>query len=293
MVYAVIGCGYGDEGKGLVTDYLSSKPGKKLVIRHNGGAQSGHTVEIDDKRFVFHELSSGSFRHADTLWADTFMPDLSSKHSTLRLFDLALSHTALSERHDIYYKRYKVYKQQGSSTAATQDLQDALKSLELDISNRPWFYLLYYTHATWLIEKEEFDRALFENAKAIALWPNFYQYHLQRAEIYARLGQADKARQKLALVEQGRLHRIGECRPFEKAQVYELLGDLDKAEKLFGSEHVHVPTRYDKLYDFYERHGYQDKIITLRQNQRQEPRFHRHQGQHHEEDRRQVHRSGS
>ena len=76
MVYAVIGCGYGDEGKGLVTDYLSSKPGKNLVIRHNGGAQSGHTVEIDDKRFVFHELSSGSFRHADTLWADTFMPDL-------------------------------------------------------------------------------------------------------------------------------------------------------------------------------------------------------------------------
>lgn len=76
MVYAVIGCGYGDEGKGLVTDYLSSKLGKNLVIRHNGGAQSGHTVEIDDKRFVFHELSSGSFRHADTLWADTFMPDL-------------------------------------------------------------------------------------------------------------------------------------------------------------------------------------------------------------------------
>ena len=28
MVYAVIGCGYGDEGKGLVTDYLTSKPGK-------------------------------------------------------------------------------------------------------------------------------------------------------------------------------------------------------------------------------------------------------------------------
>ena len=76
MIYAVIGCGYGDEGKGLVTDYLASKPGKNLVIRHNGGAQSGHTVEIDDKRFVFHELSSGSFRHADTLWAETFLPDL-------------------------------------------------------------------------------------------------------------------------------------------------------------------------------------------------------------------------
>lgn len=72
----VIGKGFGDEGKGMAVDFLSARHKKVLVIRHNGGAQSGHTVEWPDKRFVFHELSSGSFRHADTLWADTYFPDL-------------------------------------------------------------------------------------------------------------------------------------------------------------------------------------------------------------------------
>lgn len=74
--YAVIGKNFGDEGKGMAVDFLSSRHDKTLVIRHNGGAQSGHTVELPDKRFVFHELSSGSFRGADTLWADTYFPDL-------------------------------------------------------------------------------------------------------------------------------------------------------------------------------------------------------------------------
>lgn len=73
---AVIGKNFGDEGKGLAVDYLSDVPGKVLVIRHNGGAQSGHTVEYPDKRFIFHELASGSFRRADTFWADTYFPDL-------------------------------------------------------------------------------------------------------------------------------------------------------------------------------------------------------------------------
>lgn len=76
MICAVTGCSYGDEGKGLTTDFLSSQSPRTLVVRHNGGAQSGHTVETDGKRFVFHELSSGSFRRADTFWADTFYPDL-------------------------------------------------------------------------------------------------------------------------------------------------------------------------------------------------------------------------
>lgn len=73
---AVIGKNFGDEGKGLAVDFLADVPGRVLVIRHNGGAQSGHTVDRPDKRFIFHELSSGSFCHADTFWADTYFPDL-------------------------------------------------------------------------------------------------------------------------------------------------------------------------------------------------------------------------
>ena len=88
MIVAVIGKNFGDEGKGLATDYFcgracksvstedSGKMNTCIVIKHNGGAQAGHTVIYQGKRFVFHQLSSGSFRGADTYFADTYYPDL-------------------------------------------------------------------------------------------------------------------------------------------------------------------------------------------------------------------------
>jgi adenylosuccinate synthase len=78
-VIAVIGKNFGDEGKGMAVDYFSLRGGKTMVVRHNGGAQSGHTVARkthNKKRFIFHELSSGSCCGADTLWIDSFYPDI-------------------------------------------------------------------------------------------------------------------------------------------------------------------------------------------------------------------------
>ncbi|MBQ8965662.1 adenylosuccinate synthetase [Ruminococcus sp.] len=71
---AVIGACFGDEGKGLVTDALCDED--TAVVRHNGGAQAGHTVRFGEERFVFHQLGSGSFRGAATVWAESFLPDL-------------------------------------------------------------------------------------------------------------------------------------------------------------------------------------------------------------------------
>jgi adenylosuccinate synthase len=83
---AVIGRGFGDEGKGLAVDYFCSKVPETLVIKHNGGAQAGHTVELEGKRFVFHQLASGSFRHSKTLWADTYYPDLFKLREEMEAF---------------------------------------------------------------------------------------------------------------------------------------------------------------------------------------------------------------
>lgn len=78
MNYAVIGANFGDEGKGLVVDYLTLKHKKQnnLVIKHNGGAQAGHTVDKDNYRFIFHQVGAGFFNDADTYWAETYYPDL-------------------------------------------------------------------------------------------------------------------------------------------------------------------------------------------------------------------------
>ena len=75
---AVIGKNFGDEGKGLAVASLSRVLGKPLIIKHNGGAQAGHTVEDAEGawRFVHHQIGAGAEYGAPTLFAEYFMPDL-------------------------------------------------------------------------------------------------------------------------------------------------------------------------------------------------------------------------
>lgn len=67
-VVAVIGAGFGDEGKGLMTDYFASKIGANcVVVRQNGGAQAAHTVVTPDGlRHVFSHIGSGTYAGCDT-----------------------------------------------------------------------------------------------------------------------------------------------------------------------------------------------------------------------------------
>ena len=88
--HIVIGKNFGDEGKGLATDYFAVEAVKKtascIAVRFNGGAQAGHTVDTVSGRFVFHELSSASFRKVDTYWAKDFLPDLFKLEEELNAF---------------------------------------------------------------------------------------------------------------------------------------------------------------------------------------------------------------
>ncbi len=65
---AVIGAAFGDEGKGLMTDHhCAERRGDVIVVRFNGGAQAGHTVQLGDgSRHVFHHFGSGTLRGAGT-----------------------------------------------------------------------------------------------------------------------------------------------------------------------------------------------------------------------------------
>lgn len=69
----VIGANFGDEGKGLMTDYYAAKT-DSVVARFNGGAQAGHTVVTPDgKRHVFSHIGSGSFAGAQTFLSRYFV----------------------------------------------------------------------------------------------------------------------------------------------------------------------------------------------------------------------------
>lgn len=60
--FLVIDLGFGDAGKGLLTDFLVRRTGATVVVRYNGGAQAGHNVVTPDGRHhTFAQFGSGTF----------------------------------------------------------------------------------------------------------------------------------------------------------------------------------------------------------------------------------------
>lgn len=59
-VTILVGSQWGDEGKGKIVDLLSEN--YQIVARYQGGANAGHTVEFDDKKYVLHLIPSGILR---------------------------------------------------------------------------------------------------------------------------------------------------------------------------------------------------------------------------------------
>jgi len=74
MTYVVIGANYGDEGKGLMTDFIARQEKADKVIRFNGGSQAGHTVVLPtSKSHVFSHIGSGHFAGAMTVLGKRFI----------------------------------------------------------------------------------------------------------------------------------------------------------------------------------------------------------------------------
>lgn len=70
----IIGANFGDEGKGLMTDYMCSKCEKPIVVRFNSGPQAGHTVERKDgSRHVYGHFGAGSTIGAPTFLSEYFV----------------------------------------------------------------------------------------------------------------------------------------------------------------------------------------------------------------------------
>ena len=57
MADIVLGGQWGDEGKAKVIDFLSAK--YDVIVRYQGGANAGHTVEAEGEKYIFHLIPSG------------------------------------------------------------------------------------------------------------------------------------------------------------------------------------------------------------------------------------------
>lgn len=53
----VVGAQWGDEGKGKIVDFLTEKA--DVVARYQGGHNAGHTVVINNEKFILHLIPSG------------------------------------------------------------------------------------------------------------------------------------------------------------------------------------------------------------------------------------------
>lgn len=56
-VNVVLGCFYGDEGKGKIIDYLAEHA--DIAIRATGGDNAGHTIVVDGVKYAMHLIPSG------------------------------------------------------------------------------------------------------------------------------------------------------------------------------------------------------------------------------------------
>ena len=59
MVDVLLGLQWGDEGKGKIVDYFA--PQYDIIARFQGGPNAGHTLYVDGKKIVLHQIPSGIF----------------------------------------------------------------------------------------------------------------------------------------------------------------------------------------------------------------------------------------
>lgn len=59
MVDVILGLQWGDEGKGKIVDYFAKN--YDVIARFQGGPNAGHTLYVDNKKIVLHQVPSGIF----------------------------------------------------------------------------------------------------------------------------------------------------------------------------------------------------------------------------------------
>jgi adenylosuccinate synthase len=116
----VVGCQWGDEGKGKIVDYLASQA--DYVVRFQGGSNAGHTIKVGDKTYRLRLLPSGVLHRKKLVIANGVVVDpevLLKELSDLKEFNPQLS---LSDRAHVTMSYHK------SIDAAEENFKGALRS---------------------------------------------------------------------------------------------------------------------------------------------------------------------
>eukprot|EP00440_Ansanella_granifera_P003913 gb/GFBE01004248.1/.p1 GENE.gb/GFBE01004248.1/~~gb/GFBE01004248.1/.p1 ORF type:complete len:558 (+),score=139.15 gb/GFBE01004248.1/:1-1674(+) len=107
----VLGAQWGDEGKGKLVDILAQ--GVQLCARFNGGANAGHTLLVDGKKYAFHLLPCGMINKAcKNLIGNgvvVHIPTLMKELEALKEFDpRAIERVFISTRAHILFDSHQI-----------------------------------------------------------------------------------------------------------------------------------------------------------------------------------------
>jgi adenylosuccinate synthase len=83
----IVGAQWGDEGKGKIVDVLAAD--MDIIARYQGGANAGHTVQVDGETFILHQIPSGILHknrrcllgNGVVLDVDQFLAELDTLHA--------------------------------------------------------------------------------------------------------------------------------------------------------------------------------------------------------------------
>lgn len=85
--YVVLGTQFGDEGKGMTTDWLCSQAKTPIVVRFSGGQQAGHTVIYNGVKHIHSSFGSGTLRGVPTYFTEDttfYLPNMLNELHVLK-----------------------------------------------------------------------------------------------------------------------------------------------------------------------------------------------------------------
>ncbi len=132
MVDVILGMQWGDEGKGKIVDYFA--PQYDTVARFQGGPNAGHTLYVDDKKVVLHQIPSGIFhQHTTNLIGGGVVLDpvtLKRECDTVAKFGIDVrKNLFISERTNIIVPTHRALDKASETQKGTDKIGSTLKGI--------------------------------------------------------------------------------------------------------------------------------------------------------------------
>ncbi|TDH19820.1 adenylosuccinate synthase [Segetibacter sp. 3557_3] len=132
MVDVILGLQWGDEGKGKIVDYFA--PQYDMVARFQGGPNAGHTLYVEDKKVVLHQIPSGIFhQHTVNLIGGGVVLDpvtLKRECDTVASFGIDVKKNLfISERTNIIVPTHRALDKASETSKGTDKIGSTLKGI--------------------------------------------------------------------------------------------------------------------------------------------------------------------